>query len=96
MIDKPHQINLLLGAARDYQDGLMSLQTLTWKTEGLLNIIEDGALSRQLSDALFVLEEINAYTYTADYDFESEGKPIVDRAVKEIIAKIETHSPRSD
>jgi hypothetical protein len=92
MIDKPHQINLMIGAARDYQDGLMSLQTLIWKIEGLLSVIDDNALSRELSDALFALEEINAYTYTADYDFESEGKSIVDRAVKEIVARIETYS----
>lgn len=94
MIDKPHQINLMLGAARDYQDGLMSLQTLVWKVEGLLNVIEDDALSDELSDALSTLEEINAYSYTADYDFEAEGKSAVDRAVKEIIAKTEPSASR--
>jgi hypothetical protein len=45
MIDKPHQVSLMLGAARDYQEGLMSLQTLIWKIEGLLNVIEDEALA---------------------------------------------------
>jgi hypothetical protein len=72
MIDKSHQINLMVGAAKDYQDGLMSLQTLIWKVEGLLSIIEDDDLSAALSEALFSLEEINAYTYIAGYDFEAQ------------------------
>jgi hypothetical protein len=95
MIDKPHQIKLMLGAARDYQDGLMSLQTLIWKIEGLLDVIEDEALSDDLSDGLFALEEINAYTYMPGYDFEARGRSVVDRAVKEIIAKTESYSSRS-
>lgn len=92
MIDKPHQVGLMLGAAKDYQDGLMSLQTLIWKIEGLLNIIEDDALSDQLSGALFALEDVNAHTCMTDYDFEARGRSVVDRAVKEIIAKIEAYS----
>jgi hypothetical protein len=92
MIDKPYQIKLMLGAAKDYQEGLMSLQTLIWKIEGLANIIEDEALSDKLSDALFVLEEINAYTYMPDYDFEARGKTIVDRAINEIIDKVGSYS----
>jgi hypothetical protein len=94
MIDKSHQVKLMLGAARDYRDGLMSLQTLIWKIEGLLNIIEDDALNEELSDSLFALEEINAYTFMANYDFETRGKSVVDRAVNEIIAKTEQHSSR--
>jgi hypothetical protein len=30
------------------------------------------------------------------YDFEASGKSIVDRAVAEIIAKVELYSPRSE
>lgn len=93
MIDKPRQIDLILGAAKDYQDGLMSLQTLIGKIGGLLNIIEDVALSDQLSDTLFALEDVNAHTGMADYDLEVRGKPIVDRTVKEIMATIEAYSP---
>jgi hypothetical protein len=94
MIDKPHQIKLLLGAAEDYQHGLMSLQTLIWKIEGLLNVIDDDILSDELSDALFTLEEINAYTYTDGYDFEVNGRSVVDRALRGIIATIELHVPK--
>jgi len=43
MIDKARQIRLMLGAAEDYQSGVMSLQTLIWNLEGLLNVIEDRA-----------------------------------------------------
>jgi hypothetical protein len=62
----------------------------------LLDVIEDRALSSELSDALFNLEEINAYTYMADYDFEASGRSVVDRAVNEIIAKTETYSSHPD
>lgn len=86
----------MLGAARDYQEGLMSLQTLIWKIEGLLDVIEDEALSDQLSNALFDLEYVNAHTCMAGYDFETEGRSTVDRAVNEIIAKTEPYSSPSD
>ena len=56
MIDKLYQLKLLLGAVEDYQNGLMSLQTLIWKVEGLLNIIESKELKRELQDPLFTLE----------------------------------------
>jgi len=93
MIDKPHQLTLLLDAARDYQRGLMSLQMLIHEVEGLLAVIEDGSLSSELSDALFALEYVNAHAGMADYDFETEGRSTVENAVREIIAKTETYSP---
>jgi hypothetical protein len=61
-----------------------------------LSVIEDDALSDELSDALFALEEVNANTYVAGYDFEANGRSVVEQAVKEIIAKTEPYSPRSD
>jgi hypothetical protein len=95
MIDRARQIHLMLGAIKDYQDGLMSLQTLIWKLEGLLNVIEDRDLSGELDDNMCLLEEINAYTYAdKDYDFESEGKPLVDRTVDEIVARVEPYLSR--
>jgi hypothetical protein len=87
-MDKAHQMNLLLGAAKDYQNGLISLGNLIATIVGLLSILEDQVLSDQLFRACFTLEEINAYTFIGDYDFETKGKPIVDRAVNEIIAKV--------
>ena len=95
MIDKLYQLKLLLGAVEDYQNGLMSLQTLIWKVEGLLNIIESKELKRELQDPLFTLEEINAYVQVGDgYDFQSEGKPIVDRAVFEIVERARPYLSR--
>jgi hypothetical protein len=94
-MDVAYQISLITGAARDYQDGLMSLQTLIHKAEGLVAVIEDDALEGELSDALFALESVNAHLHMPGYDFEARGKSIVDRAVKEIIAKTESYSSRS-
>jgi hypothetical protein len=90
-MDVAYQIGLITGAARDYQSSLMSLQALIHKIEGLLAVIEDTNLSRELEDALFALEYVNAHTFMADYDFEAEGKEAVDRAVNEIIAKTELY-----
>jgi hypothetical protein len=95
MIDKARQVRLMLGAIEDYQADLMSLQTLIWKLNGLLNIIDDQELSDELDANMCLLEEINAYTYAdKDYNFESEGKPLVDRAVVEIGAKTEPYASR--
>ena|SRR5947209_2388915 len=95
-MDIPHQIGLITGAAKDYQDGLMSLETLVHKVEGLLGVIEDDRLSEELSDDLFDLEDINAHTSMEDYNFEAEGKSVVDRAVKEIILKTESYLARRE
>ena len=95
MIDKARQVRLMLGAIEDYQADLMSLQTLIWKLNGLLDVIDDQELSDELEDNMCLLEEINAYTYAdKDYNFESEGKPLVDRAVAEIVAKTEPYESR--
>jgi hypothetical protein len=95
MIDKAHQIRLLLGAIEDYQSGLMSLQALIWKTSGLLDVIDDQELNDDVDDSMTILEEINAYTHAEkDYDFASNGKPLVDRAVAEIVAKTEPYLSR--
>jgi hypothetical protein len=95
MIDKARQVRLMLGAIEDYQANLMSLQTLIWKLNGLLDIIVDQELSDELGDNMCLLEEINGYTYEGeDYDFESDGKPLVDRAVMEIVAKTEPYASR--
>lgn len=93
-MDIAYQISLITGAAKDYQDGLMSLQTLIHKVEGLLAVIEDEALSGELSDALFALEDVNAHTDMAGYDFEANGRPIVESAVREIIAKTQSNFPK--
>jgi hypothetical protein len=82
-----------MGAAKDYQNGMMSLGMLISKVEGLLSVIEDDALSDKLSNALFALEEIHAYTTLGDYDFETRGRAVVDRAVNEIVARTESYAP---
>jgi hypothetical protein len=94
-MDVAYQVTLITGAATDYQDGLMSLQTLIHKVEGRVAVIEDDALERSLSDALFALESINAHTLLPGNDFDAHGKSVVDRAVKDIVAKTESHSSRS-
>jgi hypothetical protein len=94
-MDVAYQISLITGAAKDYQAGLMSLQTLIHQVEGLVAVIEDDALDRELSDPWFALESVNAHLHMPGYDFEAQGRSIVDRAVEEIIAKTESYSSRS-
>lgn len=95
MIDKARQVRLMLGAIEDYRADLMSLQSLIWKLNGLLDVIDDHELSKELEDNMCLLEEINAYTHAdKDYNFDSEGKPLVDRAVVEIVAKTKPYESR--
>jgi len=88
-----HQIGLISGAATDYQNGLMPLQMLIHRIEGILAVLDGHELEDEISDALFALEDVNAHTYMPDYDFEARGKATVDRAVQEIIAKSRTYLP---
>jgi len=95
-MDTTRQIELMIGAVEDYQHNLMSLQTLIWKIEGIPAVVEDDTLSDELSDAVFALEDVNAHLDMPNYDFESKGRPLVDRAICDILAKAAAHSPRSD
>jgi hypothetical protein len=95
-MDIAHQISLIEGAARDYQDGLMPLQMLVHRVEGILAILDGHAVEDEIGDALFALEDVNAHTYMPDYDFATKGRSIVDRAVEEIIAKTQKYLPRSE
>lgn len=90
-MDVAHQIGLIAGAAKDYQDGLMSLQTLIHRVEGILAILEGHPLEDKIANAMFSLEDVNAHTYMPGYDFEAGGKSVVDRAVQEIIVKVEPY-----
>ena len=94
MIDKVYQVRLMRGAIEDYQNRLMSLDILVSKIEGLLSVIDDKALWDQVFDAFFDLEQVNASSCTAGYDFERYGRPVVERAIEEILAKTETYSPQ--
>jgi hypothetical protein len=70
-------------------------ETLIWKLSGLLDVVDDQELTDEIDDHMCLLEEINGCTYAdEDYDFESEGKPLVDRAVVEIVAKIAPYASR--
>jgi len=91
-MDKAHQINLIVGAAQDYQNGLMTLGVLIQKIEGILEILNDRGLKDELFDALLVLEEVYARTRIGEFDFEKDGKAFVERAVSEIIVKAESYS----
>jgi hypothetical protein len=93
-MDKAHQLELLSGAARDYQDGLMSLGILIQKIEGVLEVLNDRTLKDQLFSALLALEEVYARTRIGDFDYNKYGKAVVDRAVDEIISKTESYSAR--
>jgi hypothetical protein len=87
-MDKARQMNLMLGAAKDYQNGLISLGTLIEKIVGLLSILEDQALNDQLLNACLALEQIYADTCLGDFESEKNGRSVIERAVNEIIEKI--------
>ena len=89
-MDKKHQMGLLLGAVRDYQDGLMSLGMLINKVEGILELFQDMVVKDDFFDTLLALEEVYARVRTGDLDFERDGKPVVDRAIREMLIKVET------
>ena len=86
-MDKKHQMGLLLGSVRDYQDGMMPLGMLVDKVEGILDILQDRAIRDELFDGLLALEEVYARVQTEDFDFEKDGRPVVDRALKELLTK---------
>jgi len=87
MIDKVHQIGLMRGAIEDYHNGLMTLAVLVSKIDGLLSVIDDKVLWDKLFDAFCDLEQVNASSQISGYDYEQYGRPVVDRALREIIAK---------
>ena len=88
-MDKRHQMGLLLGSVRDYQDGLMPLGMLVDKIEGILDILQDRPVRDRFFHALLALEEVHARTQTGGFDFEKDGRPVVDRALKEMLTKAE-------
>jgi hypothetical protein len=94
MIDRVHQVGLMRGAIEDYQNGLMSLPILVSKIEGLLSVVDDKTLWDELFDAFFDLEQVNASSSIAGYDYEKYGRAIVERATREIMTKTELYLAR--
>jgi hypothetical protein len=90
-MDKRHQLSLMRGALEDYRDNLMSLGTLIQKIEGILEIIQDQSFKDGVFDSLLALEEVYARTRIGEFDFENDGKPVVDRAVEQILSKTECY-----
>jgi len=88
-MDRKHQMGLLLGTVRDYQNGLMPLGMLVGKVEGILDIVQDRAIKDNFFDVLLVLEEVYARIQNENFDFEKDGRPVVDRALKEMLTKTE-------
>jgi len=88
-MDRKHQMGLLLGTVRDYQNGLMPLGMLVDKVEGILDIVQDRAIKDNFFDVLLVLEEVYARIQNENFDFEKDGRPVVDRALKEMLTKTE-------
>jgi len=95
-MDTVRQIELMIGAVEDYQNKLMPLQNLIWRIEGILAVLEEDSLSDGLSDAVFALEDVNAHLDMPNYDFESKGRPLVDGAISDILAKVAAHLSRFD
>ena len=85
------QINLMLGTAKDYQNGLVSLGRLIDVIEGIVAVLDDRSLSILLDEERSDLEQIHAQVCIGTYDFEKNGRSIVDQAVKQVIAKAEVY-----
>lgn len=92
---KPHQAAWMIRALKEYQDSLISLEALISNIEHSLEIIQDQDLKDSIFDALLALEEIYAHTRIGDFDFEKHGRHVVDRAVREILMKVERYSSDS-
>ena len=86
-MDKKRQIGLLLDAVRDYQDGLIPLGVLVDKVEGILDTFHDRSIRDDFFDVRLALEEVYARVQSEDFDFQKYGKPVIDRALKEMQIK---------
>ena len=89
-MDAKYQMGLLLGAIRDYQDGVMPLGMLVDKVEGILNVIQDKMIKDSFFNTLLALEEVYARLQDKSFEFEKDGMPVVDRALKEMLTKAKT------
>ena len=86
-MDKKRQIGLLLDAVRDYQDGLIPLGVLVDKVEDILDTFHDRSIRDNFFDVRLALEEVYARVQSEDFDFQKYGKPVIDRALKEMQIK---------
>ena len=93
-MDKKHQMGLLGGAIRDYQGGQMPLGVLVDKVEGVLDTFQDRAIKDNFFDARLALEEVYARMQEENFDFHRYGKPVVDRALKEMLTKADLMQAR--
>lgn len=89
-MDEKYQVCLLLGAIKDYQSGLMPLGMLVNKVEGILDVLQKESMRDKCFDALLALEEVYARMRTGSFDFEKDGRPVVDRAVQDMLIKAES------
>lgn len=87
VMGKKCQRDLLLDAIRGYQDGLMPLGVLVDKVEGIMDTFQGGAIRDNFFDARLALEEVYARMQSENFDFQRYGKPVVDRALKEMLTK---------
>jgi hypothetical protein len=75
-------------ALKNYQGGKISLRELVAHIEHWLEVVSDQALRDSVLDCLVALEEVHARTQIGDFDFEKDGRSVVDRAVNEILSRI--------
>jgi hypothetical protein len=85
------QINLLLGAGRDYQAGLISLDRLIYVIEGIVAVLDDDALYDLLDGERSALELVYADMCNEGRPIDEAERPVVDRAVTDVIAKAEMY-----
>ena len=86
-MDRKCQIDLLSSAVRDYQSGLIPLGMLIDKTEGIFDTFQDRAIRDDFFDARLALEEVYARVQDGNFDFQRYGKPVIDRALKDLLTK---------
>jgi len=73
---------------KKYQEGATSLRELVSNVELSLATISDQGLKDGVFDSLVALEEVYARTQIGEFDFEKDGRSVVDRAVRDILSKI--------
>lgn len=74
----------IINALEKYEEREISLRELVSNIENALDRSSDQDLKDGIFDHLVALEEVYAHTRMGGFDFEKDGRSVVDRAIREI------------
>lgn len=91
MADRNIHLKYIKNAAKHFLEGQLSLEKTISTVESVLSILEDAELSHDLFEAVSDLESVNAEIHQGGFDFETNGRDIVERAANSIVTRVEQH-----